>query len=101
MVLFERRFLSPIIRGDKTITIRKYKYRSWIIHSTNLFHDGNRLKIRIESTEALGEITREMALSDGFTSVEEMKAYIESYSKWKSLYIVHFTPLFYPYETAL
>ena len=95
MILFEKRFLEEIVSEKKTTTIRKYNYKPWIVHATNLFHEKSRLYIRLDETKIFTNdmITLEMAQKDGFSTISEMKEYILSYAKWKPLYIMNFTLL--------
>lgn len=102
MLLMKKSFFPAIRRGEKTTTLRYWRWRR--VGAGQVHTVPGLGKVRIDSTEAvrLGELTDSHAADDGFASVGELRAALEEMYAGadlddgeadRQLYLVHFTLL--------
>ena len=77
MLLFKKRFLSAIRRGEKTQTIRLWKHRRLRPGQRSYIPGVGYIRIiNIEEVQ-LDQLTDDDAIPDGFPTVEQLRAEIE------------------------
>ena len=102
MLLMKKRFFPAIRRGEKTTTLRYWRWRR--VGAGQVHTVPGLGKVRIDSAEAvrLAELTDSHAADDGFASLAELRAALgEMYAGAdlddgeadRKLYLVHFTLL--------
>lgn len=74
MLLFKRKFLDAIRRGDKTQTIRLWKHRMMREGQRSYIPGVGGVRITVVESVELNELTDADALPDGFPDVGALKA---------------------------
>ena len=98
-VMFDKRFIAPILEGRKTVTRRPRKKSHITEGSTvtlmwNYSKDGIFAKAKILSCERgkFGDIDEREARREGFSSLAELKAYFGGgFSASKRIWAIRFT----------
>ena len=102
MLLMKKRFFPAIRRGEKTTTLRYWRWRR--VGAGQVHTVPGLGKVRIDSAEEvrLAELTDSHAADDGFASLGDMRAALEEMYEGadladgeadRQLYLVHFTLL--------
>jgi len=102
MLLMKKRFFPAIRCGEKTTTLRYWRWRH--VGAGQVHTVPGLGKVRIDSAEAvrLAELTDSHAADDGFASLAELRAALEEMytgtnlddgEAERKLYLVHFTLL--------
>ena len=100
MLLMKKRFFPAIRRGEKTTTLRYWRWRR--VGAGQVHTVPGLGKVRIDSAEtvSLAELTDAHAAADGFASMAELHAALEAMyggadlnapDADRKLYLVHFT----------
>lgn len=77
MLLFKKKFLEQIRRGEKTQTIRLWKFRRMRAGQRSYIPGAGYIEITAVDEVALPELTDEDALRDGFPSADALRREIE------------------------
>ena len=77
MLLFKRKFLPAIRRGEKTQTIRMWKYRRMRAGQRSYIPGAGYIRVTQVEEVQLDQLTDEDARPDGFDSAGELRAEIE------------------------
>jgi hypothetical protein len=78
MLLFKKKFLPAIRRGEKTQTIRLWKHRRMASGQRSYIPGAGYIRVLTVQQVDLAELTEEDARRDGFDSVAALRAEIES-----------------------
>ncbi len=76
MLLFKKRFLPAIRSGQKTQTIRLWKYRRMRVGQRSFIPGAGRIRITAVEEVRLEDLTDADAVPDGFATVDELRAEI-------------------------
>lgn len=76
MLLFKKRFLEAIRRGEKTQTIRLWKRRFMRAGQRSYIPGVGRIRIQSVDEVCLEELTDADAIPDGFATAEQLRAEI-------------------------
>jgi hypothetical protein len=76
MLLFKKRFLPAIRRGEKTQTIRLWKYRRMKPGQRSYIPGAGYIRVTAVEEVALEDLTDADALPDGFASADDLRAEI-------------------------
>jgi len=98
MLLFKKRFIEAIRNGEKTQTIRVWKYCRMRAGQRSYIPGVGYIKIHAIDIVELDDLTEEDAAKDGFTSAEELcsevrKFYAESLQQGHAVYRICFQVL--------
>ena len=77
MLLFKKKFLEAIRRGEKTQTIRLWKYRRMRPGQRSYIPGAGYIQITAVDEVALPDLTDEDALRDGFPSADALRREVE------------------------
>jgi len=77
MLLFKKKFLPAIRRGEKTQTIRLWKYARMRPGQRSYIPGAGYIRITAVEEVRLAELRDEDALPDGFDSAEQLRAELE------------------------
>ena len=77
MLLFKKRFLEAIRRGEKTQTIRLWKFRRMKTGQRSYIPGIGYIRIDAVDQVELDRLTQQDAVLDGFPSVDELLAEID------------------------
>lgn len=77
MLLFKKKFLAAIRRGDKTQTIRLWKHRRMRAGQRSYIPGVGYIRIVAVDSVQLDSLTEDDANRDGFDSLESLRAEIE------------------------
>jgi hypothetical protein len=73
MLLFKKKFLSAIRRGEKTQTIRLWKYRRMKAGQRSYIPGAGHIHITVVDEVRLEELTDADAQPDGFATADELR----------------------------
>ena len=76
MLLFKKKFLPAIRSGEKTQTVRLWKYRRMRAGQRSYIPGAGYIQITAVDEVRLPDLTEEDALRDGFTSADALRAEI-------------------------
>jgi hypothetical protein len=76
MLLFKKKFLDAIRRGEKTQTVRLWKHRKMRPGQRSYIPGAGYIRVHAVDEVELGDLTEEDARLDGFDSAESLRAEI-------------------------
>ncbi len=76
MLLFKKKFLEAIRTGEKTQTVRLWKYRPHASRTTQLYSRHGYIRVHSVDEVELSDLTDEDARLDGFDSADALRAEI-------------------------
>ncbi len=77
MLLFKKKYLDAIRRGEKTQTVRLWKHRRMRAGQRSYIPGAGYIRIDAVDEVQLQELTDEDALRDGFASAEQLRCEID------------------------
>ena len=78
MLLFKKKFLPAIRRGEKTQTIRLWKWRMMRAGQRSYIPGAGYIRIKQVEQVSLEGLTDEDAIPDGFSTADELRAEISA-----------------------
>ena len=77
MLLFKKKFLPAIQRGEKTQTIRLWRFRRFRVGQRSYIPGAGYIRVEQVEQVQLDDLTDEDAIPDGFASADALRAELD------------------------